>query len=148
MTWDYAEYINQIIDDDDKLFKARDIIGELVDKMKDAPEVKDALCKIHCVAYGCHFNKSLALNAVSEMQNVDGSIGEHWPYEAIKQIAESKGIDETWDLYYAMNMLHSDTSKIFGNDTNKYYEVARALYFDDPDAPEGKLFRQWIAMKN
>lgn len=101
-------------------------------------------CKLHCVAYGPHFDEHLAKKAVAGMKNVDGTCGEHWTYEQTSQLADQQGITQKADWYYVMNMLYSDYSEIYGSDINMYIRVAKA-YMRDPDAPEGKVFDLWLA---
>ena len=104
----------------------------------------DTAYKLHCVAYGPHFDEYLAKKAVAGMKNVDGTCGEHWTYEQTSQFADQQGIRCKADWYYVMNMLYSDYSEIYGSDINMYIRVAKA-YMRDPDAPEGKVFDLWLA---
>ena len=60
----------------------------------------------------------------------------------VEEEAKKRHIDRPADLYYAINMLYSDLSNVLGKDPDKYIAVAKALYWDDPDMPEGKLFRR------
>lgn len=142
----YTEYLAEISGDSSKAQAVAAVISDLFDKMKSNKDVRDALQRIHCIAYGWHFSKSLAMHAVEKLENVDGTDGAHWSYEEIARLAEIKRVENVPDLYYAMNMLYSDTSDLFGNDVDKYFSLAKALYFDDPDAPDGKLIRQWMAI--
>lgn len=80
------------------------------------------------------------------MQNVDGTTGEHWSFEQCSSIANQYGIKCYSDWYYAMNSLWSDLSKTLDSDAHTYAKIAKALYFDDPDMSEGKLFKQWVAV--
>lgn len=63
----------------------------------------------------------------------------------MEEEAKKHNIDHPADLYYAINMLYSDLSNVLGKDSEKYIAVAKALYWDDPDMPEGKLFKQYVA---
>ena len=63
----------------------------------------------------------------------------------IEDTDQKRNIDHPADLYYAINMLYSDLSNVLGKDPEKYIAVAKALYWDDPDMPEGKLFKQYVA---
>lgn len=63
----------------------------------------------------------------------------------VEEEAKKRDIDHPADLYYAINMLYSDLSNVLGNDPEKYIAVAKALYWDDPDMSEGKLFKQYVA---
>lgn len=95
-----------------------------------------------------HFDEHLAKKAVAEMENVDGSSGEHWTLEDTTKVMEQNGIKANkYDWYYLMNMLHSDYSKIWGDDVAQYVKFAKA-YIEDPDAGEGKVFCLWKAGKH
>lgn len=63
----------------------------------------------------------------------------------MEEEAKKRNIDHPVDLYYAINMLYSDLSNVLGNDLEKYIAVAKALYWDGPDMPKGKLFKQYVA---
>lgn len=86
-----------------------------------------------------------SIKAVAHMENVDGTTGPHWTFAEVEEEAKRRNIDHPADLYYAINMLYSDLSNVLGKDPEKYIAVAKALYWDDPDMPEGKLFKQYVA---
>ncbi len=111
----------------------------------DEDDFNKMMMKVHCIVYGSHFDEATAKMAVGEMENVDGTKGEHWTMEETSRVADQHGIKCYADWYYALNMLYSDLYKIYGNDVNMYAKIAKALYFDDPDMPHGKLFRQWAS---
>jgi hypothetical protein len=92
-----------------------------------------------------HFDEKLAKKAVARMKNVDGSTGEHWTWEQTTSVANQYGIKCYGDWYYSLNMLWSDLSNVMGSDANTYAKMAKAMYFDDVDMVEGKLFREYIA---
>lgn len=142
------EYMERLYHDENKLREAENIICGFLDdfETKSKEDLKQTMLKIHELAYGPHFDEATAKEAVVKMENVDGTDGEHWTYEQICQLANSKGISYPEDLYYAMNMLYSDLYRVIGNDTEKYLVIAKALYWDDPDMEEGKLFKQYVAV--
>ena len=109
------------------------------------PKAKRMLLKLHELDYGPYFDTDIAADAVSHMKNVDGTTGAHWEFSEVEEEAKKRHIDRPADLYYAINMLYSDLSNILGKDPEKYIAVAKALYWDDPDMPEGKLFKQYVA---
>lgn len=93
--------------------------------------------------YRCHFDTILAHCAVSKMENVDGTWGEHWTSDQTKSLLTGNKLDiNEWDFYYLMNMLYSDYQEILGADANNYVKMSIA-YVDDPDADKGKVFRIW-----
>lgn len=71
--------------------------------------------------YGCHIaTKSMYEEAVSYLENQDGTEGAHWDAETIKAKA---GIDFSnkkytlWDYAYIVNMHYSDYGDKIGTDT-------------------------------
>lgn len=114
-------------------------------KHHDEDDFNRMMMKVHCVVYGAHFDEHTAKKAVAKMHNVDGTTGEHWSYEETSRLADQHNIQCKADWYYALNMMYSDLYKIYGNDVNMYAKIANALYFDDPDMTEGKLFKAYIA---
>lgn len=131
-----------------KTCELHNVIYEYLDSLtldtKD-PKAKRMLLKLHELAFGSFFDIDIAVDAVAHMKNVDGTTGAHWTFAEVEEEAKKRHIDRPADLYYAINMLYSDLSKILGKDQEKYIAVAKALYWDDPDMPEGKLFKQYVA---
>ena len=144
----YAEIMDLIASDPEKQEELKEIVCDIIEKMKRycPEEFYSIIYKIHCVAYGAHFDKELAKKAVSKMKNVDGTIGEHWNMEQTDTIASQHGVDRKADFYYTINMLYSDFSKVLGNDNSTYIKLAKA-YMLDPDADEGKVFNIWAGQK-
>ena len=114
-------------------------------KMHDEEDYYKMMLKVHSVVYGMHFDEKLAKKAVAHMHNVDGSTGEHWTWEQTTSVANQYGIKCYADWYYAMNSLWSDLSNVMGSDANTYAKMAKAMYFDDPDMVDGKLFKAYMA---
>ncbi len=116
-------------------------IGEMRYNNKDA-YVK-AMLIVHESIFGKHFNETLAKKAVEEMDNVDGSKGEHWTLAQTNQLLTAQKLNfNKYDFYYLMNMLHSDFSKVLGEDSKIYLSMAKA-YIDDPDAKGTKVYCIW-----
>ena len=114
-------------------------------KLHDEEDYHKMMMKVHCVVYGMHFDEALAKKAVAHMKNVDGTTGEHWSWEQTTSVANQYGIKHYADWYYALNSLWSDLSNVLGGDANTYAKIAKAMYFDDPDMTEGKLFKAYMA---
>ena len=141
------EYLDEP-SDNEKACELHNIICEYLDSLTldtADPKAKRMLLKLHELDCGPHFDADIAINAVANMENVDGTTGQHWTFEEVEKEAEKRNIDHPADLYYAINMLYSDLSNVLGKDPEKYIAVAKALYWDDPDMPEGKLFKQYVA---
>ncbi|PWM78692.1 MAG: hypothetical protein DBY32_04215 [Phascolarctobacterium sp.] len=141
----YKEFIKAVSGNAEKEEELKEIVCDAVEKIKHycPEEFWATVYKMHCVAYGPHFDEKLARMAVGKMRNVDGSAGEHWTIEQTSQIADQYGIVHKADWYYVMNMLYSDFAQVIGNDSNTYAKMAKA-YMQDPDAPEGKVLNLWL----
>ena len=141
------EYLDKS-SDDEKARELHDVICEYLDSLTlDTADIKAKrmLLKLHELDCGPYFDTDIAVGAVSHMENVDGTTGAHWTFAEVEEEAKKRNIDRPADLYYAINMLYSDLSNVLGKDPDKYIAVAQALYWDDPDMPEGKLFKQYVA---
>lgn len=100
--------------------------------------------------YGCHFNQWLLDTAVKDMVNEDGTNGPHWSVEQTTSVARQHSIIlsryNEYDWNYVMNMLYSDFFGTVPNETSTYVKMARK-FLDDKDAPDGKAFIYYMAMK-
>lgn len=141
------EYLD-MSSDNEKACELHNIICEYLDSLTldtADPKAKRMLLKLHELDCGPHFDADIAIKAVANMENVDGTTGQHWTFEEVEKEAQKRNIDHPEDLYYAINMLYSDLANVLGKDPEKYIAAAKALYWDDPDMPEGKLFKQYVA---
>ena len=143
-------YIKELHKHVDKESAFIDIMCYALKKLKshDEEDYKTIMCKLHCLLHGCTFDEETAKEAVSHMRNVDGTVGEHWTYEQAYNLAQQHGIKHVPDFYWAINMLYSDLYSVMGGDVGTYTKMAKAMYFTDPDAPEGKAFKQYMATKH
>lgn len=108
---------------------------------------EDIMTCVYVEIHGEHFDECLAKKAVGQMQNADGTTGEHWTHEQTTSAAKNHGIvfDEdynSWDWYYVMNMLYSDMSMLLGKDTTSYVKATEA-WLEDKDIAPGKAFRYY-----
>lgn len=141
------EYIN-LSGDNNVTQESQNLVYTYLDSIQygsaDA-KAKKLLLQLHELNFGPHFDIDIAIDAVAKMENIDGTTGAYWKYAEVEEEAKKRNIEHPADLYYAMNMLYSDLSNVLGKDPNKYLAIAKALYWDDPDMPEGKLFKQYVA---
>ena len=95
--------------------------------------------KLHKMAYGEHLTEDMAKHWVSQMQNKDGSHGEHWTME---QTAQHAGRHNHCDFYAVLNMIYSDyyNPKF---DTATYIELAND-WLNDSDVPSGKTLKYYL----
>lgn len=142
----YKDYLEKIAGNTAKEVELKEIVCEALEKFKRycPEEFYGVMYKIHCVAYGPHFDEQLAQLAVSRMKNVNGTTGEHWTFEQAARLAEQQNIDCVADFYYVINMLYSDFEKVLGSDVATYAKLAKA-YISDPDAQDGKAFNIWAS---
>ena len=133
-------------------------------QMKEAlTQVFDKLCEmdaelhdfLELIAYkamhGCHFTAYTLEKALKHMQNEDGSTGGHWSLSQTTSLANANKVDfanfNEYDFNYVMNMMYSDYyGHLNSNDSSTYIKLAKAFLYDK-DAPEGKAFRYYLAMK-
>lgn len=124
------------------------IFGDLLAEVKaDNPKLeKMVLNDLYVSLYGEHFNKENAMEAVSNMENEDGSMGEHWSITETTRVANDNRITfngfNEYDWYYVLNMVYSDYCKIFNDDNQTYIKLAKA-WLNDIDVPEGKAWRYY-----
>lgn len=142
----FKEYWTAVAGNEEKENEIKEIICAAIEKIKMycPEEFWATVYKLHCVAYGPHFDEKLAKMAVAKMRNVDGTNGEHWSMEQTNSFADQYGIVHKADWYYTMNMLYSDFAQVIGSDANNFAKLAKA-YMQDPDAQEGKVFHLWLA---
>ena len=140
------KYWEKVSADPVKIEEMEEIVCEALEEVRGrCPRLFwDTAYKLHCVAYGPHFDEHLAKKAVSRMKNVDGTCGEHWTYEQTNQLAEQHNIKHKADWYYVLNMVYSDYGAAFSGDTGTLVKIAKA-YMCDPDAPSGKVLDLWVA---
>ena len=100
--------------------------------------------------YGCHFTPWKYDCAVKELKNQDGSTGPHWTVQQIVDYAKSHAIHfgpyNEYDFSYVLNMLYSDYYGAVPDNAESYFKLAKA-FLDDKDAPTGKAYRYYLAMK-
>lgn len=92
---------------------------------------------------------------VSQMENADGSTGQHWPMEQTSAVAESLGVSwedvPPWCWWAAMNMVYSDYGDVavrYGVSTAEFFaDMAKAFLFDkDGPGPKEKLSAYYHGM--
>lgn len=101
--------------------------------------------------YGCHFNKWLLDKALSNMKNEDGTMGGHWTLEQTNSVAKSNNITfdhfNEYDWNYVMNTVFSDYYGAVPNDLSYYVSLSKK-FLEDKDAPKGKAYHYYIAMRS
>ena len=108
MLSDYWKYLQGNEQNMKKFFTA---VVDAVEDMKDKDKYAyaKAYFTVHESIFGTHFSEELVKWAVSCMENVDGTTGEHWTLQQTTSLATSQGVSANrFDFYYTMNMLYSD----------------------------------------
>lgn len=143
--------------------KMWEAIGELDEAMeclkeKDPEKYDEAIRNLHEVFCGPHYNECFAREDVAGMhhKNTKGEVikGEHWNIEQVTTAAKGLSVPSTatlWDVYVALNANWHDKevkfAEWFGQDVEKrIVEDAISFYFNDADAPDGKIWLYMDAM--
>lgn len=118
-----------------------DLMIDMIDDLKhtDYDEYLRIEHKLYKSVYGEHLNAELAHHWVEQMQNKDGTHGEHWTMEQTNQYAEHY---DKADWYAVMNMMYSD----YYNprfDTDIYIALAKD-WLDDADVGPGKTLHYYL----
>lgn len=112
-------------------------------KTENYTKYKSLELDLYKMAYGEHLNEELALEWVSEMENKDGTKGQHW---SVDQTSQYAGEFNKWDWYAVMNMMYSDYyNQKF--DTNTYIELAKD-WLNDKDVGDGKTLKYYMLVVN
>lgn len=119
-------------------------------KYKDHDMYEELELELYKEVYGCHFNEWKLKKAVEEFKNEDGTTGAHWTLEETNSVARQYGIEfvsiNQYDRNYTLNMIYSDYYGSISNDIQVYVKLAKK-FLQDKDAPQGKAFKYYIAMK-
>ena len=119
-------------------------VGKVMEKDKDLAE--HFIMKVDLLL-NPHFTKETAEYVVGCFENKDGSKGGHWTYEQTTSVLKSRNLDYCEaDWYYVLSMIYSDYYKN-GRTDDTYIELA-IDFLDDPDAPDCKAKKYYLAMKD
>lgn len=131
------------------LFKKFDEVLQMI-KTAHPDKYDDIKNDIYVLINGYHFNEEMLECALDHMINDDGTKAPKFTLEQTTQIANSNGVTfdhfNEYDWNYVMNMMYSDYSTIFA-DNLTYYLKLSTKFLMDKDAPEGKAFRYYLALK-
>lgn len=137
-------------------------LGAALEK-QNAEEAERMCYLLHEEFCGPHFDKELAEEAVSKMyhKSASGEIirGGRWHIDQVREIfSANKGHfknpqDNVYDLYVALNAMYNDLGDQFkkdfgGEHEKKLVEYTIEFWFQDDDAPDGKIWRYMVAMQN
>lgn len=115
---------------------------------------------IHKIYMGSHYNEEFAKWQVEHMYHMEGGDkkqGQHWSmsdaekvYSKYKPIMKAK--DNISDVYVALNSMYHDLYVMYkswfaDNYEERIIEAAISYFFKDEDAPEGKIWRYYEAMR-
>lgn len=94
--------------------------------------------------YAPRFDREIAEEWMSNLQNEDGTMGPHWSLEQAKQVMAQKEIGGSpIEFWAALNATYSDLCKIFKkygiNNMDAYVDFAKTFWLDDKDSVPDKL---------
>ena len=114
-----------------------DLISDL--KYTDYDKYKKIELKLYKRVYGEHLNEELAKSWVADMENKDGTKGEHWSIEQTNQYA---GSYNKYDFYAVLNMVYSDfyDEKFSINDYIKFTND----WLNDKDISKDKILKYYF----
>lgn len=113
---------------------------------KDHVAVEKFLCDLEL--FVCPFgSRKMAEKATMGLKNKDGTVGPHWKYEDVEDVARKHDISasEIPEFFFVLNMIYSDYAKS-GRSVEEYVELA-IDFIDDKDAPKDKTARYFRAMR-
>lgn len=123
----------------------KEILIDLIDKLKysDYDKYKRIELKLYRKVYGDHLTEELAHEWVEEMENKDGTKGEHWSMEETSKYAMNYN---KADFYAVLNMMYSDyyNPKF---DTSTYIQMAYD-WLSDKDVGDGKTLKYYMFVVN
>ena len=130
-----------------------DFLTKQIDELKHYDEeLHDEMeCELYLAVYGPHFSEWAYDKAVTHLENADGTVGPHWEFSAVRDYANQRGLAydrfNEYDFAYVMNVMYSDYFGSVNDSPESYYKLAKA-FLEDKDAPEGKAWRYYKAMRH
>lgn len=98
------------------------------------------------------FTKKTAKRWVDNMENEDGTVGEHWTFEQTESVRKQHGFDcDGVEFYAAINMMYSDYCKVaskYGVNTADFYADLAEAFLCDEDAVEDKIEKYYECIAN
>lgn len=148
---------------DDALWKCIERIDGFMDNLDEdqKEEMMGLLRTMHEDFIGPHYDRELALDAVEQMYHMNETgqkvRGEHWSIGQAEEIfaAHKARIKDAqynaFDMYVALNASYNDLVELFrewfdDDYEKKLIEYAVVFWFQDADAPDGKIWRYMGAM--
>lgn len=138
---DIEEYIEKIVDNGkiEDMETLSDLLEDTLEIIKDYDKecYKEMEMKLYKMAYGNHFNKSMAEEIVHKMRPYQ----ERWSFEETRNLQRQRGINDIDEVefYIVINSAYNDYKDLFNEDTESYIRFA-IDFIKDEDAKEGKVF--------
>lgn len=108
--------------------------------------------KAHEEMYGKHYTPEYAEYDLKGLRYTDSEgvkrTGAHWTFNEVLSATSGKRFSEDvtdCDKWVAYNVAYADFCKKFSD--SEILDIAYLFYFDDEDAPEGKVWRYMSAMR-
>lgn len=106
----------------------------------------------HELFYGPHYNEDFAKYDVANIRYTgksnDRRTGEYWTKSQIEEATKGMSFPSgttVWDKYVAFNSFYADMCQVL--DDEMILKAAHKYFFQDEDAPEGKIWKYMQALK-
>ena len=97
------------------------------------------VCELYEIAYGEKLTEELASRWIMSMK----PYGLKWNLEQTSNVLKEQGLDlDKIDFWAVMNAMYNDYFSIFGDDVEKYFELAKNFICDEDAAPN-KVYLYW-----
>lgn len=110
---------------------------------------------------GSHYDEAFAIWEVEQMHHTDANgkkySGAHWDLSEVQAVymkykVQLKPADNVYDMYVALNSFFHDNCVIYKSWFQEAFEArliegAISYFFKDEDAPEGKIWKYYQAMR-
>lgn len=121
-----------------------DITNDFIEKPYDKALFFDKIENVFCK----FLTEKQAKDLVSKMINEDGTKGEKWSMEIIKQVWTHPEESDKYnfaEVYYTMNMVYSDYFTMYKEQTELYIEHTYLFLTDKDFQKEGISKAKWYA---
>ena len=150
----FKDYVDKIVAkaDPKQMYELTCVLSDHFDELlvTDPKMYWEVIHDLHVLVNGYYFDEECALYAVSQFKNEDGTMGQHWAIADTTSVAQQNGITfdkfTPYDWYYVLNMVYSDYYPLVGTSVPNYIQMAK-LWIMDKDAPEGKAYRYYMALR-
>jgi hypothetical protein len=154
---EYSKMVRQAVssgEGEEAMWKSVARVDSLLEDIKEEnPDMYwKFLREAHEDLYGMHYTPEYAEYDLSRLHYTDSEgvkrTGAHWSLKDVLAVTANKTYPEgttDCDKWVAYNAAYADFCRRFSD--NEILDIAYLFYFDDEDAPEGKVWRYMSAMR-